>query len=125
MSKVSVLHGSSGRKSPAGTATTLILGSIRLASPVYVHAIIAFVEEHWLMVNIIWSSKSKPLLMFIFSHGREHVVSKNEGVLLLIPLSDYSILFLEKLESEIELIFSSKGKTLSLNMSSKLLLELL
>jgi len=63
--------------------------------------------------------------VLLLSHGREHVVTKSERVLLVVPLVDHDVLGFEQVQSEFVLLSGSKGKTLSLNMGSELLLKLI
>ena len=62
--------------------------------------------------------------MLGLGHGREHVVAKSEGALLVVPVINVGVLGLEQLVSELVLLSGSERKSLCLNMGSELISKL-
>lgn len=67
---------------------------------------VALIEDFWLSVVLNWLG-THHLLGLSLSHGGEHTVAEFEVALVVVPVLDLSILLLEDLESEIELLSGS------------------
>jgi len=107
----------------------LVLDSVdsSLSSPVNTTVVdVGLIQLGNFHTQVLWDwAESEPLLVLLLSHGREHVVTKSERVLLVVPLVDHDVLGFEQVQSEFVLLSGSKGKTLILNMGSELLLKLI
>ena len=84
---------------------------------------LALIEDSWLFGWFLWDS-SHVLLVLGLGHGREHVVAKSEGALLVVPVINVGVLGLEQLVSELVLLSGSERKSLCLNMGSELISKL-
>ena len=80
----------------------------------------------WLNIeDIIIHLATHHHLSLSLGHGGEHVVSKHERALLIIPVVDNFVLLLEDLKPEIILIFGTIAKSFGCNMSLEFLMKLL
>jgi hypothetical protein len=96
-------------------------GDATVASPVD-SAEVGLIEGDWLSVILNWLG-THHLLGLSLSHGGEHTVTELVVALVVVLELDLSILLLEDLESEVELLFGSVGETLHFHMVVELLLE--